>query len=745
MQNQEHQDYNFIEYFLNLLPVLELNSQNAGALMQHGGQFSASALPEDANSFRLAYEIMNFMDEMPGGFFIYRADGDEELIYANKALLRIFQCETLKEFREWTNNSFKGLVHPDDLDVVEQSIAEQISASQFDLDYVEYRIVRKDGEIRWIEDYGHFTRTKSVGDFFYVFAADATEKRRRQIAEKTILIQEKQQKEEKLRSLIEQHAKERTLIDQEHLRRLEVIEGLSMNYESILYADLNANTILPYRLSTRTERQFGKKLQMRSFDWYTHDYVDTWVHPEDRKIVAAATSPAYIRQQLAAHNSYFTNYRIINDDEVQYLQLRIVNVGNQEHISQIIMGYRRVDEEFRREMEQKQMLEEALANANLAMVAKNTFLSNMSHDMRTPLNAIFGYTALARKNAHDTAAVEDYLGKIETSGRQLLELINQVLEISWTESNDAKLEESECSLQDILHDVHKLLLPQAEEKAITFSLEMTNLEQSSVYCDTDRLKQLLQNLVNNAITYTNTGGHVELTAAELEPLPNHYRSYRFTVQDSGIGISPDFLAHIYEPFEREKNTTCSGIHGTGLGLTITKSIVEKMGGTIDVASTVGSGSTFTVTLPFRVQEQPQPSSVTSTTDVFTQLLHQKILLVEDNEINLEIETELLQDLGLQIEPAKNGKIAVEIIKNSEPGAFGLILMDIQMPVMNGWEAAKAIRSLADPTLSTIPIIALSANAFDSDKRTSKESGINAHLTKPFDVPLLLETIGKIIS
>lgn len=737
MTDKHEQNYNLIEYFLNLLPVLELDGIRSEYTTHNSTQ-----LP-DVDNLWIAQEIMGFMDEMPGGFFIYRADGNEELIYANKALLRIFQCSNLKEFRELTGNSFRGLVHPDDLEPVEQSISEQVASSQYDLDYVEYRIIRRDGNVRWVEDYGHFVHTDGVGDFFYVFIADATEKRLRQQAEKSVLIQESRQKDQELQLLIQERDRERTLINQEHLRRLEVIEGLSMNYEAILYTDLDANTILPYRLSARAEHLFEKKMQARSFDGFTQNYVSTWVHPDDRNLVLAETAPNRIRQKLACSKSYTVNYRIQNGQELQFLQLRIVNVGESSHISQLIMGYRRVDDELRQEIEQKQLLEEALSSANLAIIAKNTFLSNMSHDMRTPLNAIFGFTALAKKNLQDPVVTEQYLEKIETSSHQLLELINKVLELSWTESQDFQLAETECSLFDILRDLHQALLPSAREKNITLTMELPTLTHSLVYSDEARLKQLLENLMRNAITYTDTGGTVTVTASELPGLKNHQATYQFTVQDSGIGIAPEFLAHIYEPFEREKNTTYSGVHGSGLGLTITKRLVEKMGGQIHAESTTGMGSTFTVNLPLRVEDAadaPEPSS----NNLFSRLLHQKILLVEDNEINLEIETEMLQDLGLRIEPARNGKEALERVQASTPGEYGLILMDIQMPVMNGWEAARAIRSLSDPLLSEIPIIALSANAFESDVHTSRESGMNAHLTKPFDIPLLLECIGKIL-
>lgn len=670
-----------------------------------------------------AQQVMRFMNEMPGGFFIYRAGGDEEILFANQAVLRIFQCKDLEEFRELTGNSFKGIVHPEDLAEVERSIWEQIGASQYDLDYIEYRIIDKTGCIRWIEDYGHFLHNEALGDIFYVFIGDATEKK------------------EEFHRLIETYDQEKRSITQEHLRRLEVIEGLSVNYDSILYADLDKDKILPYRLSSRTKYQFDERFQIRRFLWYISDYIDTWVHPEDRGKVSQATAPEYIRKKLADCKTYYINFRVIKDEQIQYLQLRIVNVGSKDHISQIVMGYRRVDEEIRREMEQKQLLKDALNNAKLAIVAKNTFLSNMSHDMRTPLNAIFGFTELAKKHIDDTTAIQGYLEKIETSGRQLLNLIDKVLEISWTEAEDTHIAETECSLNNILQDIYRTLSLQASEKNIDFSLDTTGLEHPDVYGDPDRLRRLFLYLTDNAVTYTESGGKVEMIVRETERLSNDHIVYQFIVRDTGIGIGENFMKRIFDPFEREKNTTFSGIHGTGLGLTIAKNILEMMHGTIDVDSTQGKGSTFTVTLRLRAQSQPAPV-FTDTEEIISQLKDQKILLVEDNEINLEIETDILEDLGFIIDTAEDGSIAVQKVAASAPGEYALILMDIQMPVMDGRQAAEKIRSLKDPALARIPIIALSADGFENDRRRSIESGMDAHLAKPIDVPLLLETIAQ---
>ncbi len=706
-------EHRLIEHALSLMDLLRRNRVDLEQFVAGAIQPELAMEPQEE---RLAREAIAFMDAMPGGFLIYRADGDEEILYANRGLLRLLQCEDMAQFREMTGNSFRGLVHPDDLEQVEESIARQISASHYDLDYVEYRVIRRDGTVRWIEDYGHFANIPSAGGIFYVFLGDATEKRDRLDLE-------------------------REQIYQENRRRLEVIEGLSINYESILYVDLDRDSIQPYRLSERTRVQFQEKLQPLSFQWYMADYTAVWVHPEDREMVARETSVERIRERLSREKTFYINYRVICRGELQFLQLRFVNVGGQ--ASQLVMGYRRVDEEVRQEMEQKQTLSQALVNANLAVRAKNTFLSNISHDMRTPLNAISGFTALARRNLGDRQAVENYLSQVEAASQQLLDLIDKVLETTWLETNEAPAAEAPCSLKSIVQEICDFLQPQAEEKGIAFTVDLTGVEHDEVFSDQDLLHRLVMYLANNAVTYTKPGGQVSVTAQERGDMPGERGVYQLVIRDTGIGISKSFLERIFEPFSREQNTTLSGIHGIGLGLTIAKSIVDRMGGALEVRSEPGQGSTFTATLHLRRQAR-QAAAGPGGEGLPSLGEGRRILLVEDNEINREIETELLQDVGFTIDEAVNGAIAVEKVRASAPGEYDLILMDIQMPVMDGWQAAQAIRGLANPALASIPIVALSANVFQSDINKSLDSGMEAHLTKPIDIPALLKTIERIL-
>ena len=666
------------------------------------------------------FKNTHFLDEMPGGFFIYRADEAEELIYANKAMLRIFACNTIEEFRELTGNSFRGIVHPDDLDEIELSIKEQIEKDQYDMDYVEYRIIRKDGEIRWIEDYGHFIRSESMGDIFYVFAGDATEKHQRNKKEKEQMIQEQ-------------------------LRRLEIIEGLSIDYVSIFYVDLDKNWIKAYRVSSRFAKTFPEERTVREFMGFDADYINEWVYPDDRELVKDISNPDFIRQKLSENKAFHLSYRIYRDNKVTYIQLRVVNVGSEEHISQIVMGYRNIDDEIIQEMQQKRLLAEALNEATFANKAKNLFLSNMSHDIRTPMNAIVGFTSLIKKNIHDQEKVAGYLDMISASSDQLLQLLNDVLEISRLESENVHVEESECSLVDITHQVQMNMIAKAAEKDIMLTLDISRLKHDMVSADRAKLTQILTSLVDNAVKYTKDGGWVTITVmeAQKESEQSNHVTYQFIVEDSGIGIDEEFLEYIFEPFEREKNTTLSGIHGTGLGLTIAGKLVEKIGGTIDVSSVVGRGSKFIVTLPLYIWEKS--ANITDFDDepvCFSR--PKKILIVDDNEINLEIENEVLKDAGFLVDTADDGSIAVEKVKQSKPGEYDLILMDIQMPVMDGYHATRAIRAMEDSKLAGIPIIAVSANSFEEDKKKAIECGMNAHLPKPLDTHHLYKVIRQFL-
>lgn len=742
MSNQTNTEQNIIEDILSSLSIISENEPDITLLKQ---EFPLSSLPPDSRerTMHTAYQLMKFTEQMPGGFFIYRADDTEQVLYANAAVLRLYGCDTMDEFIQLTGNSFKGMVHPEDLDAVEESIKKQIKESRYDLDYVEYRIIQKNGAVRWIDDYGHFIHNEATGDIFYVFIADATEKKELLQKERESIVMQTLHKEQQFQDLIKGYDKEMDEINQEHLQRLKVIEGLGTDYDSIYYVNLDKNLIQPYRLSYRMAYLFESLEPPYQFAGFDADYIQKWVHPEDRNIVLNATNPDFIREKLSHSRNFHVNYRIVNGSETGHLELHIINVGSDSPISHIVMGYRSIDAEIIQKMEQREMLEYALNQAKSANIAKNTFLSNMSHDLRTPMNAIVGFATLAKNHIEDTEKVKGYINMIEEASNQLLQLINAVLELSRMEAGKIHIKKEQCNLIDIVHEVQSTLLPRASEKNISLSLDISGLKHYIVYSDAEKLTHTLLRITNNAVKYTNIGGQITLNISELGEPADNCSKYQFTIKDNGIGISHEFMKHLFEPFEREKNTTISGVHGTGLGLTIVKNTIEMMGGTIEVDSDAGKGSCFTITLTLPIHEQATVSFDNNIPAASLRKQH-RILIVEDTEINLEIEAALLKDAGFLVDSAVDGRIALEKVQNSEHGYYSLILMDIQMPVMNGYNSAKAIRKIEDPILANIPIIALSANTFDEDRQMSKKCGMNAHLGKPINMPELLETITKTI-
>ncbi|MEF2786663.1 MAG: response regulator [Faecalibacterium prausnitzii] len=527
-----------------------------------------------------------------------------------------------------------------------------------------------------------------------------------------------------------------------------------------------------------------------------------------------------------------------------------------------------------------QALSDAVAAAETANRAKSTFLSNMSHDIRTPMNAIIGFTTLALSNIDDTERVKDYLGKTLASSNHLLSLINDVLDMSRIESGKIHLEEVEVNLSDVLHDLKTIVSGQIFAKQLELYMDVMDVTDEDVYCDKTRLNQILLNLLSNAIKFTPAGGTVSVRVRQLAGKVHGCGQYEFRIKDNGIGMSPEFAKKIFEPFERERTSTVSRIQGTGLGMAITKNIVDMMGGTIEVQTAQGKGTEFTVCVPMRAQTEQRPvekiteleglkalvvdddfntcDSVTKMlvkvgmraewtlsgkeavlrarqsiemsdayhayiidwrlpdmngievtrrirslnddtpiiiltaydwsdieveakaagvtafcskpmfmsdlretlmsalgqkqTDAAQGLLPEKnadfkgkqILLVEDNELNREIAQEILREYGFLVDTAENGAVAVEKVSTAAPGSYDLVLMDVQMPIMDGYTATRKIRALDDPARATLPIIAMTANAFDEDRRNALESGMNGFLSKPIVIGDLVQELHKIL-
>ena len=403
----------------------------------------------------------------------------------------------------------------------------------------------------------------------------------------------------------------------------------------------------------------------------------------------------------------------------------------------------------------RELLEIALQEARQANAAKTAFLSNMSHDIRTPMNAVIGYATLAHASIGDDTMVEDYLKKISASGKYMLELVNNVLDLVRIESGRFRVLQQPHDLRSIMEDIRNMFSEQARSKHQTFICDSSGISESKVYCDEIKFKQVVTNLIQNSLNYTPEGGKIEFIVIETPSDLDNYGTYEVIVRDNGIGMSPEFQKHMYDPFEREEKSTTSGVPGNGLGLSIIKRLVEIGGGSIDVKSAPGQGTEFKITLEFR----HQPSNIMAgsgrrrsgrrdralapTFDVTT-FAGKHFLIVEDSRMNRAILSEFLKRSGGESDTAENGRIAVDMITEKPAGHYDCILMDAQMPVMNGYEAAKEIRRMEDSDKSGIPIICISANAFKEDRDAARAAGMDDYLEKPVDVNKLIEKMLKLI-
>ena len=387
-------------------------------------------------------------------------------------------------------------------------------------------------------------------------------------------------------------------------------------------------------------------------------------------------------------------------------------------------------------------LQVAVENAESANRAKSTFLFNMSHDIRTPMNAIIGYADLASRHLDDPAKLEKYMENIQVCGQNLLMLLNNVLDLARIENDKTEMEYSVSDVEKDFRNCIAMFRNQADSKGQTLTVT-THLLHPYIYVDIPHLTEVCTNLVSNAVKYTGAGGTIRCDVTQKPGEKESWCNMVITVADNGIGMSQEFQKHIFEPFERERTSTVSKVEGSGIGMGIVKKLVGLMGGTVAVESKIGVGSTFTVTIPCRIasQEETQTKRETNPSDQKC-LCGTRILLTEDNDLNAEIATELLQEEGCTVDRAKDGVECVDMLEKAANGTYQLILMDIQMPVMNGYDAAKKIRRMDDPQKANIPIIAMTANAFTEDRQAALDAGMNDHIAKPINMNILVPTIQK---
>ncbi|MCR4891442.1 MAG: response regulator [Lachnospiraceae bacterium] len=503
--------------------------------------------------------IKQMASVMPGGFFFYKEDEEREILYVNHVVLSIFGCETEEEFKELTGNTFEGMVHPEDFRKVQDSIDKQIASSDKNLDHVQYRITRKDGKIRWVDDYGRFSHSDDFGDIYYVFISDITEK-----------------------------------------------------HEAI-----------------------------------------------------------------------------------------------------------RLERELR------------------ANEAKNAFLFNISHDIRTPMNSIIGFTRLAMEHIDKKDVLMDYLKKVDASSSHMLGLIDDILEMSVIDSGQIELHPTTCGLREEILTVVNLLELEAKKRSQTIEMDVP---EQQIEVDALRFRRILSNLLGNALKFSPDGGKVSISARCLTMTDNGYGRYEIQVKDNGIGMSKNFQQRIFDAFEREETSTQSGITGTGIGLTIVKGILDAMGGSISVESKKNQGSTFTIQIPVKVVDNERAQLLLKPRINREANKNRRILLVDDVGLNRKLAQLILMDSGFQVDSACDGSQAVDAVASHPVGYYDLVLMDIQMPVMDGYEASMAIRALHRKDTENLPILALSANNMEEDRRRSIESGMNRHIQKPFDSRKLVAII-----
>ena len=664
--------------------------------------------------------------------------------------------------------------------------------------------------------------------------------------------------------------------------QLAIVEALSRDYTNVYAVNEQRGTARIIKL----EGYVTEGLKKGSTEEYNYaavleQYIRGRVHPDDQQELSQSLSLDKVREELGENEEYAGSYRIVDNEDIHYFQYTYLKIadGNYGHGGFILAGFRNIDEVIRNEQEQKNVLSEALAQAQYANNAKTTFLNNMSHDIRTPMNAIIGFTSLAVTHIDNKEQIRNYLGKIMTSGNHLLSLINDVLDMSRIESGKVKIEEKENSLPEIMHDLKTIVQSDVKAKQLEFYIDTLDVANETIICDKLRLNQVLLNILSNAMKYTKPGGMVSVRVIQTAEAPEGCATYKFSIKDTGIGMSREFLQHVFEPFEREQTSTVSGIQGTGLGLAITKNIVDMMGGTITVDSEEGKGSEFTVTFCFRVADNPaEPQRLEQLADLralvvdddvntcvsvskmlstigmhpdWTTLGNEavirtefaleqnepysayiidwlmpdmngielvrrirrvigdmtpiiiltaydwsdieeeakeagvtafcskplflselrsvlaapymdresadktedtpeprfdgmRILLVEDNELNQEIAQTILEAAGFIIDTAEDGSIAVERMKETPADTYDLILMDVQMPIMNGYQATRAIRALDDSVKAAIPIVAMTANAFEEDRKEAIDSGMNGYVAKPINIEKLMNTLEDIL-
>ncbi len=527
-----------------------------------------------------------------------------------------------------------------------------------------------------------------------------------------------------------------------------MITAMAADYRSIYYADLDNDECICYRATSQMPDRMWAGRVFPFIQGFT-EYAEHCVADEDRESFLQFIEPDNIRAGLATEAMISHRYLSVINGEERYEMLRIAGVRLIEErddntVHAIGAGFSNVDKQTREELEQNRALTEALTRAEEANAAKTAFLSSMSHEIRTPMNAIISLDNIALHDESISQHTRDELEKIGSSARHLLALINDILDMSRIESGRMVLKEEEFPFREMIEQINVIIRGQCEDKGLTFECRMVEPLDEYFIGDDLRLRQVIINILGNSVKFTDAPGTVTFGVEQTDHTENT-RMLRFTMQDTGIGMDEDFLPKLFEPFSQEDATTTNRYGGSGLGMALTKNMVDLMGGSIHVQSTRGLGTTFTVCIPLRQAQHIEQLDAPMPSSPCVSLEGRHMLIAEDQELNAEVLTDLLDLEGMTSEWTQNGQLTVELFAASEPGHFDAILMDMRMPVMDGLAATRAIRNLSHPDAATIPIIALTANAFEEDVRQCLEAGMNAHLSKPVDIDLLTNKLCKLLA
>lgn len=531
--------------------------------------------------------------------------------------------------------------------------------------------------------------------------------------------------------------------------QIRIIDSLSSMFFATYYGDLEHDL-----LRSVTQLQEVKALldNQPHYSKGIRIYADKFIHPADRAEYMRVLSIENLRKTLSPQHPFVTiAYRKLSGDSefdpdsCGWIRATAVlaQTGADGKASSIVYVAQDVSESKRKEMREQRALQAACEAANHASTTKRDFLSHMSHDIRTPLNGIIGMLKIASDHMNDREKVQDCLAKITHSSNRLLALVNEVLDMSQLESGSMNLDMKAFTLGSLLQETVSSVLPYAQGKKLHILTHPMQVKHEDVIGDPKRLTQIFLNILSNAVKFTPEDGTIEISIIERDYKKYGAATYDFIFQDNGIGMEEQFIPQIFEPFSRAEDSRISKIEGIGLGMTIVQNLARMMGGTVNVESSPSEGSRITVTLLLKLSNtasEEYASTLSQPSGENALFRGRKILLVEDNEINREIAMEIISETGASVECASNGKKGLERFEEMPEGYYDLIFMDIQMPVMNGYEATRAIRKLPRADASSIPILALSANTFADDITASRESGMDDHLSKPLDVPRLLASL-----